>query len=149
MRQTPAVRDLLVFRLGSELFALDIAEVEEVVELSELREVVDARGTLAGVAECRGRLAPVYAPAPVLGVACPARPAVVLILAVSEGRMGLAVDDVEDVVAFDLAAVQRLPLRRSSIAMLGVARWEKDVVTLLDGAALAAACMSGMLVEKA
>jgi purine-binding chemotaxis protein CheW len=148
MRQTEAGLDLLVFRVGTELFALDVTAVHEVVELSELREAADGWGALAGVLEWRGHVAPVYALAPVLGFACPSRPAVALILAAGEGRIGLGIDDVEDMVAFDLAAVRRLPLRRSGVAVLGVARWKKDVVTLLDGEALAAACLCRTTTEK-
>lgn len=141
--------DLLLFRVGRERFAVDLALVEEAVELPAVHVVPESRASLLGVFRLRGQLTPVYSPAAVLGVALE-QAASALVLRTGERRLGLAVDDVEDVLRVDLATVRDVPgVGDDDGVLIGVARVERWLLALLDAEALIAACRADQPLETA
>jgi purine-binding chemotaxis protein CheW len=52
-------RQYMTFRLGSELFAIDVAKVREVLEVSRITRVPTAPAYLRGVVNVRGQSTPV------------------------------------------------------------------------------------------
>lgn len=107
--------ELLVFRIGDERFAADLAAVEEAVERSAIHSVPEAPPMMLGVVHLREQLVPVYSPEQLLG----GRPAddwsVLLVIRRSDGgepgerRVAIAVDDVEDVALLPLEALRPVP----------------------------------------
>lgn len=141
--------DLLLFRVGRERFAVDLALVEEAVELPAVHVVPESRASLLGVFRLRGQLTPVYSPAAVLGVALETA-ASALVLRSGEHRLGLAVDDVEDVLRVDLATVRDVPgVGDDDGVLIGVARVDRWLLALLDAEALIAACRADQPLETA
>lgn len=161
LRAREAGVELLLFRVGGDLFAADLLAVEEARELGEVHPVPAAPPAMLGVCGLRGRLLPVYSPERAL--AHPARPsrqdAYVLVLRAATGTgrpVGLVVDDVEDVLTANLAEAQDLSevdreTAASSGALagahgaagsvwLGVLHWKGELVALVDTDALVAAC---------
>ncbi|HEU4566141.1 MAG TPA: chemotaxis protein CheW [Gemmatimonadaceae bacterium] len=135
--------DLLVFRLGRETFAIEIAAIEEAVELGELRPVPDAADALLGVADLRGRLLPVFTPARVLRADPSPDTPVMLVMREGERRVALAVDDVEDVLVLEPATLRTPSLRDAAEELvLGVVRAGDALITILDAAALLGATVS-------
>ena len=142
--------DTLVFRVGSERFAIDLAAVEEAIELPSVHHLPEMPDHLLGVFELRGRLVPVYSPQRVLRVALAQEAAAVLVLRAGEKRLGLAVDDVDDVLIIDSAAVRRAPIpENEDNVLLGVIRRGTDLLALVDAESLAQACLADQLPEAA
>ena len=52
-------RQYMTFKLGDELFAIDVAQVREVLEISRITKVPTAPGYMRGVANVRGQATPV------------------------------------------------------------------------------------------
>jgi purine-binding chemotaxis protein CheW len=140
--------DTLVFRVGGECFAIDLAAVEEAIELPSVHHLPEMPEHLLGVFELRGRLVPIYSPQRVLGVALAQEAAAVLVLRSHEKRLGLAVDDVDDVLIIDGAAVRRAPIPdNEDNVLLGVIRRGADLLALVDAESLALACLADQLTE--
>lgn len=140
--------DTLVFRVGDERFAIDLAAVEEAIELPSVHHLPEMPEHLLGVFELRGRLVPIYSPQRVLGVALAQEAAAVLVLRSQEKRLGLAVDDVDDVLLIQGAAVRRAPIPdNEDNVLLGVIRRGADLLALVDAESLALACLADQLTE--
>ena len=140
--------DTLVFRVGEERFAIDLAAVEEAIELPSVHHLPEMPDHLLGVFELRQRLVPIYSPERVLRVALGRDAAAVLVLRAREKRLGLAVDDVDDVLTIDGAAVRRAPIPdNDDNVLLGVIRRGVDLLALIDAESLALACLADQLTE--
>lgn len=139
------IADVLLFRIGDELFALDLVELEEALDLPELKPVPEMSAGMLGVFSLRGSLLATYAPHVLLGIAS-APPSTALVLRGRERRVALAVQDVEDVATFALEDVLEPPAAEIDGMLLGVFHHEKRLVGLLDADTLIAACrMDGTL----
>jgi len=148
VRERAGLADLLMFRIGEELFATDLASVEEAVTLPEIHHLPEMPAAMLGAFNLRGRLTPVYSPSHVIGV--PLRGAAQAALLVRSGtrRLGLAVDDVEDVFQVDLATVREAPGTDDADGiLLGVAHHGTELVAIVDAEALVAACVTGHAME--
>jgi chemotaxis signal transduction protein len=142
--------ETLVFRVGPERFALDLAAVEEAIELPSVHHLPEMPEHMLGVFELRGRLVPIYSPERVLRVALTREAAAVLVFRSGEKRLGLAVDDVDDVLTIDGAAVRRVPVPdNEDNVLLGVIRRGSDLLSLVDAESLALACLADQLTEAA
>jgi purine-binding chemotaxis protein CheW len=142
--------DTLVFHVGPERFAIDLAAVEEAIELPSIHHLPEMPEHLLGVFELRGRLVPIYSPERVLRVALASEAAAVLVLRTRDKRLGLAVDDVDDVLTIEGAAVRRAPIpENDDSVLLGVIRRESELLALVDAESLALACLVDQLTEAA
>lgn len=142
--------DTLVFRVGRERFALDLSAVEEAIELPPVHHLPEMPDHMLGVFELRGRLVPIYSPERVLRVKLAREAAAVLVFRSGEKRLGLAVDDVDDVLTIDGAAVRRVPVPdNEDNLLLGVIRRDSDLLSLVDAESLALACLADQLTEAA
>jgi len=140
--------DTLMFRVGDERFAVDLAAVEEAIELPSVHHLPEMPDHLLGVFELRERLVPIYSPERVLRVALGRDAAAVLVLRSRDKRLGLAVDDVDDVLTIDGAAVRRAPIPdNDDNVLLGVIRRGADLLALIDAESLALACLADQLTE--
>src|SRR3954466_9920821 len=61
-------RQLVVFTLGSEEYALPIRQVHEIIRYTEPRSVAAEAGWVRGVISLRGKIVPVYDRAARLGI---------------------------------------------------------------------------------
>jgi purine-binding chemotaxis protein CheW len=148
VRDRAGLADLLMFRIGDELFAADLASVEEAVTLPEIHHLPEMPVAMLGAFNLRGRLTPVYSPSHVIGVPLRGRAQAALLVHAGERRLGLAVDDVEDVFQVDLATVREAPGTDDADGiLLGVAHHGSELVAIVDAEALVAACVSGHAME--
>jgi chemotaxis signal transduction protein len=134
----------LVFRVGPELFAVPIEEVEEAMDLDGVHPVAGARGALLGVFPYRGALVPLYTVANALNVQAGSLGTALLVRRGDGERLALAVDDVLDAVVID--ASQLRPLAGSAGAdrvVTGVARVGAELIAVVDLHALVAASRGG------
>jgi chemotaxis signal transduction protein len=133
---------MLLFRLGGELFALDLDASEEALEFPELERVAGMPGSALGVFTLRDQLVGVFSPERALRVRREADTGVVLVIHARGRRIALAVDDVEEVIMVDFSNVNRPSPRDAADGVLvGIARHGDALVGLVDAEALAAECM--------
>lgn len=85
------------FRVGSESYALPVAQVLEVAELGTLAPVPGAPPAVLGVRNLRGQVLPVFDLGTVLGTSRDAPAAKLVITEEAGRRAGLAIDEVTDV----------------------------------------------------
>ena len=139
--------ELLMFRVGSERFAVELLCVEEAIDLGEPHHVPEMPSAMLGVITVRGTLTPVFTPDEALGVAAVSKGAA-LIFRSDRGRFALAIDDVDDVMTLDLAQLRDAPgIDGSDSLVLGVARNGSGIVALVDAEALIAACQATPIPE--
>jgi len=136
--------ELLLFRAGGERFALALADVDEAVDLAgvALHDVPRRGAALLGVVALRGALVPLYDAAVPLGLAR-GDTTTALVFRRGDARLALAVEDADDVLVADLAALRPPPHAGSearAALLLGVLQHGADLVGVLDGEALLAAC---------
>ena len=139
MIDTPTV-SLLLFRVANELFAVDLVSVDEAVEMPALHGVPTRERPLLGVVDWRGQLLPVYSPLRTLGLEC-VPDAITLVVSGGGRQVGLAVDDVEDVLDLAPDEIRPAPVRGAAEPiLLGLVRHEGVLVAVLDPAVLVQGC---------
>lgn len=134
--------ELLVFRVASELFAIELRAVEEAVEGVDAQTIPDAPPTMLGIFALRDRTLPMYALARVLTLPERAPAAMTLVLRPSASRIALAVDEVDDVFDASLRAVRPAPAPENDGLVLGVVWRGNELITLLDADVLVSACLA-------
>lgn len=141
--------DILVFRVGTERFGVDLSAVEEAVDLPVVQFVPEMPPAMLGVSTVRGGLTAVYSPHAALGLPR-TKPASALIFRRGRWRLAIVVDDVDDVTTIDLADLRDShEFDVGDGLVLGVARHLGALLALLDADALLAACQAVPILETA
>jgi purine-binding chemotaxis protein CheW len=139
-------RQLVVFTLGSEEYALPIRQVHEIIRYTEPRSVAAESGWVRGVISLRGKIVPVYDLAARLGLQteAPREGGKIVIVETATDMAGVVVDEVEEVLTVDEAQLDAVPAAGSP-SIEAIAKIDDRLVILLDpegifaGADLAAA----------
>jgi purine-binding chemotaxis protein CheW len=128
---------LACFRIGTEMYALDIMRIKEIIRPQRLTPVPKAPPFIEGVINLRGAVVPVVdlrkrfeQPAP-----APERRTRILICSLAGKIIGLMVDEVAEVRRYTRQDIQPAPqfLRgRGSEFFLGVCRRDEQLVMLID-----------------
>jgi len=127
---------MVVFRLGSERFALSLAAVDEVIELPTVQRVPDSPPTVLGIATLRSELVSIYDPRGWLNAGTGTYGAV-LLFSRDGRRVGIAVDDVYDPTTVLSQELRNAPGVDTSDGILsGVVRRGTDLIGVLDADAL-------------
>jgi purine-binding chemotaxis protein CheW len=145
MSTIETTRQLVVFSLGEEEYALPITHVQEIIRYTEPRSVASEDPWILGVISLRGKIVPVADLAARLGLrAGTDEPAGKIVIVESDGRTaGVVVGDVEEVLSIDGSQIDPVPAAGAD-CLAGVAKLGDRLVILLDpdgifaGAALAA-----------
>lgn len=137
--------ELLVFRVGEELFATELRAVEEAVEGVDASPIPDAPPAMIGIFALRDRTLPMYALARVLGLRHAAVGEMTLVMRPSGTRIALAVDSVDDVFDAPLATIRAVPNAEVDGIVLGVVWRGTELVTLLDADVIVDACPAVVL----
>jgi purine-binding chemotaxis protein CheW len=138
---------LLVFRVGAERFGVELAAVDEVIDVPTIQTIPDAPATVLGVATIRGQLITVYDPRPLLRVQ--GRLDGAALLFVRDGRrVGLAIDDVYDAILVengDLLKASGGGVDASDGILVGLVRdaGGGELIGILDANALLDAAIAG------
>src|SRR5581483_11059350 len=117
-------RQLVVFTLGTEHYALGIQQVHEIIRYSEPRSVASRLDWVKGVISLRGRIVPVFDLAARLGLSSELSDQTKIVI-VEDGSeiAGVIVDDVEEVLTVGGEQFEDVPGADStlieSIAKLG------------------------------
>lgn len=135
--------ELLVFRVGGELFATELRAVEEAVEGVEAQAIPDTPPAMLGIIALRDRTLAMYALARVLEVPDVTAGTMTLVLRPGTMRVALAVDAVDDVFDAPLDGVRAAPPGADDEGLvLGVVWRGQELITLLDADVVVAACIA-------
>ena len=129
---TETTRQLVVFSLGEEEYALPITQVHEIIRWTDPRSVASDDAWVRGVISLRGKIVPVYDLAARLGLLAE-RPehAKIVIVQTGTDMAGVIVDDVEEVLTVDEAQLDAVPAAGSA-SIEAIAKIEQRLVVLLD-----------------
>jgi purine-binding chemotaxis protein CheW len=133
MSEETLSRQLVVFSLGEEEYALPITQVHEIIRFTEPRSVASSDPSVRGVISLRGKILPVYDLATRLGIARAesASEAKIVIVETAEDMAGVVVDDVEEVITIDGDQLDEAPLAGGR-GIDGIAKIGDRLVVLLD-----------------
>jgi purine-binding chemotaxis protein CheW len=110
MSTAETTRQLVIFSLGSEEYALPITRVQEIIRYTEPRMVASRTAWIRGVINLRGKIVPVCDLAERLGLHHErAGVAKIVIVETETGTAGVIVDDVEEVLTVDDAQLEDVP----------------------------------------
>lgn len=148
IRARTGVEEVITFHVGSERFATALGAIEEAIEYPDVHRVPEMPETMLGVFSLRGRLVPLCSPVRALGVALGVAEPTVLLLRSETRRVGVAVDDVDDVMTLDLAAVRPAPgIDDPDGVLLGVVRQGDLLLAIVDPEAMLGACLTTRVLE--
>ena len=135
------VRPYLTFRLGVELYALDVTGVREVLDFTSVTRIPRTPPFMRGVINLRGAVVPVLDLRLAFGmeahVEAEGSCIVVVEVAVGQDRIvvGALADSVEEVIELEPEQVQPAPALGSSINtdfIRGMGRRESEFILILD-----------------
>jgi purine-binding chemotaxis protein CheW len=124
-------RQLVVFTLGAEQYALPIQQVHEIIRYAEPRSVASRVDWVRGVISLRGRIVPVYDLAARLGASSEVseHTKIVIVEAGSE-TAGVIVDGVEEVLTVTDDQIEEVPEADSTLIEC-IAKVEDRLIVLL------------------
>jgi purine-binding chemotaxis protein CheW len=127
-------RQVVVFSIGSEQYALPIEVVSEVIRHTQPRTIASTDPYTHGVIGLRGKIVPVFDLAARLGLSA-GEADKIIIVENANGQMGVTVDEVEEVLTLDADQLERVPAADSD-AIEAIAKLDDRLVILLDSAGL-------------
>ena len=130
-------KQLVVFSLGSEEYALPIGSVHEIIRYTEPRSVASDAQWIRGVIGLRGKIIPIFDLAARMGVAAGAagENGKIVIVETGSSQVGVMVDQVDEVLTVDPAQLEDVPsASRESIE--AIAKIGDRLVVLLNAEGL-------------
>ncbi|MFI5230292.1 MAG: chemotaxis protein CheW [Gemmatimonadales bacterium] len=139
---------VVAFHVGEERFAVELASVDEVIDVPSLRAMPDTPRAVLGLATIRGEPATMYDARVLLEVdGQPGTTA--LLFRRAHRRIGLVVGDVDEAFVIREAALRGAPGADSSNGLLiGVVRRGLELVALLDARVLVDVAVSTIEVQR-
>lgn len=127
-------RQLIMFSLHGEHYALPIASVQEIIRYTPPRVTAAARGLIRGLINLRGRVLPILDLSSRLGQVLEVTDATrILVIEVANGVVGLIVDTVEGVVDIAPERVEPIPGADADDALGSeIAAIDDHLVMLID-----------------
>lgn len=149
IRRRTGQLDILLFRVATESFGIDLSAVEEAIDIAPVHHVPEMPPAMLGVVAVRGVLTSVYSPSAALELPLHDGTSA-LIFRRGRARVAIVVDEVDDVMTLDLAVLRDAPvLEAGDGIVLGVLRQGDSLLTLVDADALLASCQAAPLQETA
>ncbi|HRI67375.1 MAG TPA: chemotaxis protein CheW [Polyangium sp.] len=130
---SPGVTSLVLTRMGGRPVAISCEYVVELIPRVDIDRVPDAPGNVLGVINLRGRVVPIVDLRPKLSSKSPlpAHQHLVIIRGRNDKLIGLAVDEVRDVLNVETSAIEQ-PGDVAGMRSPGVVRIEDDLVLVLS-----------------
>jgi purine-binding chemotaxis protein CheW len=137
MSEEATTRQLVVFSLGEEEYALPIADVHEIIRYTEPRSVASSVDWVRGVISLRGKIVPVYDLASRLGCAgCDeVEERKIVIVEAATQLAGVVVDDVAEVITVEADQLERIP-SADEAAIDAIVKLDDRLIVLLSPAGL-------------
>lgn len=132
MSTEATTRQLVVFTLGNEEYALPIRQVHEIIRYTEPRSVGAQSGWVRGVISLRGKIVPVFDLAARLGLSSANHEGgKIVIVETATDMAGVIVDDVEEVLTVDESQLDGVPAAGTA-SIDAIAKIDDRLVILLD-----------------
>jgi purine-binding chemotaxis protein CheW len=148
MAEETNARQLLVFSLGEEEYALPVTSVQEIIHYTQPRSVASESHWIRGVISLRGKIIPVADLGARLGLTTESsdqdKSAKIVVVESGAVTAGVVVDDVDEVLTVDPSELDAVPAAGND-AIDGIVKIDDRLIILLDldtlfgGAELAAA----------
>ena len=139
---------VVAFRVGDERFAVELAGVDEVLDLPALRAVPDMPAAVLGLATIRGESATMYDARALFQIDGDAG-TTALLFHRDGRRIGLVVGDIDEAFVVQQDTLRPAPGAESSNGLLmGVIRRGTDLVALLDARAIVDAAAATTEVQQ-
>ena len=128
-------RQLVVFTLGGEHYALAVQQVQEIIRYTPPRSIASQTAWVLGVISLRGRLLPVYDLAMRLGLPRTGGPGAdglskIVIVESGDETAGVVVETVEEVLTVDAAAIEAAPTADTTVIQ-AIVRSQERLIALL------------------
>ncbi|RYG16005.1 purine-binding chemotaxis protein CheW [bacterium] len=125
---------VVVLRLGTERYGIDIFRVNEIIRLREITPLPHTAPHVRGLVNLRGRTIPVVDLRVRLGMDCgeATGQARIIVVEAGSGQVGLIVDEVCEVGTLDGGSIEPPPGLAEGDFVRGVARRGDRLVALLD-----------------
>lgn len=131
MSEQTDARQLVVFTLGAEQYALPIQQVHEIIRYAQPRSVASTVDWVRGVISLRGRIVPVYDLAARLGIGSElSEQTKIVIVETDSETAGVIVDDVEEVLTIEDQQIEEVPGADSTL-IESIAKIGERLVVLL------------------
>jgi purine-binding chemotaxis protein CheW len=132
MSEDTQARQIVVFTLGAEQYALPIKQVQEIIRYKEPRSVASNDSSVRGVISLRGRIVPVYDLAYRLAVTSElGEHTKIVILETAEQTIGVIVDAVDEVLTIEERDLEEIPGADTTL-MDAIAKLGERLVVLLN-----------------
>ncbi len=132
VREARDERQLVVFGLHDEHYALPITSVREIIRYTPPKAKGAAGGMILGMISLRGRVLPVADLSSRLGCALEVHDGTkILVVELSAGAIGLVVDSVDEVLLVPADAIEPMPVSESGFGD-EIAKVGDRLITLLD-----------------
>jgi purine-binding chemotaxis protein CheW len=132
MAEQSTTRQLVVFSLGEEEYALPINQVQEIIRYTEPRAVASEVAWIRGVISLRGKIVPVCDLGARLGLLAEEKVAgKIVIVETGSVTAGIIVDDVDEVLTIEDGQLDDVPAAGSD-SIEGIAKVGDRLVVLLN-----------------
>ena len=130
-------QEFLCFRVSSEIYAINIMEIKEIIKPREVTEIPRAPGFVSGVLSLRGIIIPIFNMRLRLGLAEGEKSGRERIIVVKRGEefFGIFVDEVTQVVRIASATIEKPPAVLDGIDrdfVSGIGRFNSQMLILLN-----------------
>ena len=126
------MNQLLPFKLGTEVYALELPEIQEVVENPQIHGLPGAPETLAGVIAFHGRIVPVVDLPLLLGFPAGNRFDRLIVLSDRHGPMALWIDQMCPIMTLNLTHEILSQSSSEADCIRGVLNCQGEIISLLD-----------------
>ncbi|MFO7811954.1 MAG: chemotaxis protein CheW [Pelovirga sp.] len=123
---------LLPFEVGNEIYALELIDIQEIVETPHLHPFPAAPATVSGAIAFHGRIVPVVDLPCLLGFDGPQGSPRIIVLANQYGPFALAVDRLRPLIGLDKGFVKDDESGTKEPSVRSLFTWKKDMISLLD-----------------
>ena len=132
MAEETNARQLLVFSLGEEEYALPVTSVQEIIHYTHPRAVASEAHWIQGVISLRGKIIPVADLAARLGLVTEAvEGAKIVVVESGAVTAGVVVDDVDEVLTIEEEQLDAVPAAGTE-AIDGIVKIDDRLIILLD-----------------
>ena len=132
MSEETHARQLVIFTLGTEEYALPIKKVQEIIRYVEPRSVASNDRSVRGVISLRGKIVPVYDLAGRLSVdSVVSEESKIVIVETAEQTVGIVVDGVDEVMTIEDDQLEQVPGADTAL-MDSIAKIDDRLVLLLN-----------------
>jgi len=126
------MNQLLPFKLGDEIYALEVTDIQEVIENQLIFPIPGSPGQISGAVSFHGRIVPVIDLPQLLGFPVGKRSERVIVLTDLHGPVGLRVEHLRRIITVDLVHGTLSQSDSGQNCISGVLNWQGEMLNLLD-----------------